>query len=106
MTVLGAHCANMSTGFVRIVRSIAARNAPQQSICALARNAPILHAMKLTDYIGKVGDKAFAESIGASRRAVTDWRLGNRIPRPAWAQKIVAAHKGKVSMAEIYGVAQ
>lgn len=59
--------------------------------------------MKLSDYIADKGDRAFADQIGAARRTVTDWRLGQRIPRPEWAQIIVAKTGGKVSMNDIYG---
>ena len=58
--------------------------------------------MNLSEYIKKVGDREFAESIGASRRAVTDWRVGRRVPRPEWARKIVEVHGRKVTMADIY----
>ena len=62
--------------------------------------------MKLSAYIESIGDRAFAQVIGASRRAVTDWRLGNRLPRPRAAQRIVKASKGAVSLSDIYGSAK
>lgn len=58
---------------------------------------------RLSDYIESLGDVAFAKLIGVSRRAVTDWRLGARTPRPAAARRIVATSKGKLDMADIYG---
>lgn len=59
--------------------------------------------MRLTDYIADMGDRAFAEMIGVSRRVATDWRLGTRTPRPETAQRIVKRSHGKVSMTDIYG---
>lgn len=63
-----------------------------------------MRPMQLSAYIELVGgDSAFAKLIGVSRRAVADWRLGTRTPRPAAARRIVATSRGKVEMADIYG---
>jgi DNA-binding transcriptional regulator YiaG len=57
--------------------------------------------MRLADYIKQVGDDKFAKIIGVSKHAARSWRTGERRPRPAQAQKIVA--KTPVTMQEIYG---
>jgi hypothetical protein len=62
--------------------------------------------MRLSDYIANMGDKAFAEFVGVSRRIATDWRNENRIPRPKAARKIVEKTGGKVSLADIYGASR
>lgn len=62
----------------------------------------MLPDMRLKDYIETMGDRAFADWIGVSRRIVTDWRNGNRIPRPKAARQIVKKTGGRVSLADIY----
>lgn len=56
--------------------------------------------MKLTNYIEKVGDKAFAERFGITPRAAMSYRLGDRTPRPKLATRIVA--ETPVTWAGIY----
>ncbi len=46
-------------------------------------------AMKLTDYIAKIGDEAFAEKFGITRRAALSYRLRERRPKPELAARIV-----------------
>lgn len=58
----------------------------------------------LADFIAAMGDREFSELIGCSRRAATDWRLGNRSPRPEWARKIIRKTGGRVTWSSIYAV--
>lgn len=63
----------------------------------------MLARMKLSDYIKAVGDAEFGKKFGVTRRAAMSWRLGDRLPRPDTAQKIVA--KTPVTWDGIYGKA-
>ena len=72
-------------------------------VCARRDMRLYSEPMKLKDYIAAMGDKAFAEFVGVSRRIATDWRNETRIPRPKAARHIVEKTGGKVSMADIYG---
>lgn len=58
--------------------------------------------MNLKKYIELVGDSAAAEMFGITTRAAMSYRLGDRKPRPAVAERIVTKTKGKVSWKEIY----
>lgn len=45
--------------------------------------------MNLSDYIEQIGDEAFALKFGVTPRAASAYRLGQRTPRAAIAQRIV-----------------
>lgn len=59
--------------------------------------------MQLSDHIRRMGDREFAEYVGVPRRTVTEWKLGNRLPRPETAKRIVARFRGKITLIDIYG---
>jgi len=48
-------------------------------------------------------DLQLAQKIECSRSAVTMYRLGQRIPRPAMAKKIAQVTKGSVTPNDFYG---
>ena len=56
--------------------------------------------MNLPDYIAKIGDAAFAEKFGVKERTAMSYRLVQRKPRPALANKIIA--KTPVTWVGIY----
>ena len=58
--------------------------------------------MTLTEYLKKVGDERAAEAFGVTRRRIESWRLGQRQPRPAMANKIVELTAGALTLADIY----
>jgi len=55
--------------------------------------------MTLSEYMDKHGmtDQKMSEAIGVSRSAVTQYRLGSRMPRPEIMLKLVDATDNKVS---------
>jgi hypothetical protein len=59
--------------------------------------------MNLPDYLKAIGDEAAARKFSVSERCIASWRLRQRLPRPAKAQRIVEATDGLVTLAEIYG---
>jgi transcriptional regulator with XRE-family HTH domain len=67
----------------------------------MSRDVYTLAAMNLSQYIKLVGDAEFGKKFGVTRRAAMSWRLGDRLPKPETAQKIVA--KTPVTWDGIYG---
>lgn len=59
--------------------------------------------MTLNDYMrGKgVTDDAMSKKIGVSRSAITQYRLGDRMPRPEIMLRLVAATDNEVSPLEL-----
>lgn len=63
--------------------------------------------MTLSDYLDEknLTYKAFAKKAGiASAMNIYRYAAGKRVPRPEVAAKIVRATKGRVKLADIYGV--
>lgn len=60
--------------------------------------------MDLRTYLDKTKTTtaAFARDIGVCRSAVYRWLNGSREPQPEQARRVVAATKGKVTMADQY----
>jgi transcriptional regulator with XRE-family HTH domain len=61
--------------------------------------------MLLYDYLlkNRIEQKDFAKRIDVAASTLSRWLSGDRTPRGAQALKIVAATKGKVTLADIYG---
>jgi transcriptional regulator with XRE-family HTH domain len=55
--------------------------------------------MKLSEWmqVSGVNDQKLSEKLGISRSAVTQYRLGDRMPRPEILVKLVEATDNKVS---------
>lgn len=55
--------------------------------------------MTLNDYMKNNGmtDQTLADTLGVSRSAVTQYRLGDRMPKPEILVKLVAATENQVS---------
>jgi transcriptional regulator with XRE-family HTH domain len=60
-------------------------------------------AMTLNDYMRGEGmtDDAMSKKIGVSRSAVTQYRLGDRMPKPEILVRLVEATNKKVSPMEL-----
>lgn len=61
----------------------------------------MIRAMKLSDYIKRVGDAKAARIFGVKERTAASWRRGERMPRKEHASVIVK--KSPVTYAGIYG---
>lgn len=59
---------------------------------------------KLSELIEQLGgDKRVSELLGTVRpRAVKSWRLGDRMPRPAEALRLVELSGGTVRLEDLY----
>lgn len=68
----------------------------------------ILQDMKLLEYLKKedMTFEEFADKIGKNPQAIHKYAHFHNYPRQDTAQKIVAATKGKVSLADIYANAE
>lgn len=58
--------------------------------------------MTMKEYLEMIGDRAMAQRLGVSRRAVQSWRLGDRTPRPNMARRIIEVSEGKLDYSGIY----
>ena len=59
--------------------------------------------MTLNDYMKNNGitDQGLAETLGVSRSAVTQYRLGDRMPRPEILVKLLAATNNEVGPVDL-----
>lgn len=59
--------------------------------------------MTLNNYMRRKGmtDDAMSKKIGVSRSAITQYRLGDRMPRPEIMLRLVAATDNEVSPLEL-----
>jgi transcriptional regulator with XRE-family HTH domain len=60
--------------------------------------------MKINNYIKSVGitRQEFADKVGITVQAISQYSLGKRRPLPDIALRIVAASKGQVSLSDLY----
>jgi transcriptional regulator with XRE-family HTH domain len=61
--------------------------------------------MTLNDYMKNNGmtDQKLADELGVSRSTVTQYRLGDRMPRPEILLRLLAATDNQVSPVELVG---
>jgi transcriptional regulator with XRE-family HTH domain len=59
--------------------------------------------MTLNDYMKNNGlnDQKLADKVGVSRSAITQYRLGDRMPKPEILVKLIAATDNEVSPLEL-----
>ena len=68
----------------------------------------IIGVMTLDEHLKQTGesDETFGSKVGVSKFAVSKWRRGERVPRPAMMKKIAVITVGKVGFSSWYEKAQ
>lgn len=56
---------------------------------------------RFQQYLKDLGDELASELLDVKPRTVRAWRLGDRLPKPALARKIV--QRAPITIADIYG---